>query len=78
VCSDVAGASHQLGDAALIIDPRDPGTVADAILAAADPVERARLVAAGEQRAHAWTADDYVRGFISFADEFERERRLWL
>jgi glycosyltransferase involved in cell wall biosynthesis len=77
VCSDVAGASYQLGDAALLVDPRDPGTVADAILAAAELAERARLVAAGKQRARVWTADDYVRGFISFADEFEQERRLW-
>lgn len=52
-------------------------TVADAVQQAGDSAERARLVAAGEERARSWTAEDYVRGLIAFLDEFEQERRLW-
>jgi glycosyltransferase involved in cell wall biosynthesis len=77
VVGEVPGARDQLGDAALVVDPLDPRAVADAVQRAGDPVERARLVAAGEERARSWTVDDYVRGLIAFLDEFELERRLW-
>jgi glycosyltransferase involved in cell wall biosynthesis len=77
IVEDVPGAREQFGGAALVVDARDPRTVADAVVRTADEAERARLVAAGTERARAWTADDYVRGVIGFLDEFEQERRLW-
>lgn len=77
IVADVPGAAEQLGDAALVVDPDDPAAVADAIQRVGQAAERKRLVAAGNARASAWTADDYLRGLIAFLDEFERERRLW-
>jgi glycosyltransferase involved in cell wall biosynthesis len=77
VAADVPGAQAQLGDAALIVDPTDPGQVTDAVERAADPDERERLVTAGVARAESWTAKDYVRGLTAFLDDFESERRLW-
>lgn len=77
IVAEVPGATEQLGDAALVIDAHDPSAVAGAIEQVGLPEERQRLIAAGRERAGAWTADDYLRGLIGFLDEFERERRLW-
>lgn len=73
----VPGAHEQLGDAALIVDPFDPGAVADAVQRVGRPALRAKLARAGEERAQRWTAQDYVRGLIAFFDAFEQELRLW-
>ncbi|MGH3001562.1 MAG: glycosyltransferase, partial [Gaiellaceae bacterium] len=77
VVADVPGAREQYGDAALIVDPRSPGEVADALESLDEPPVRDRLVAQGLSRARSWTARDYVQGVLSFLDEFEIERRLW-
>jgi glycosyltransferase involved in cell wall biosynthesis len=77
IVANVPGAEEQVGDAALVVDPDDPSAVADAIQRVGVAKERKRLVQAGEERARAWTADDYLRGLIAFLDQFERERRLW-
>ena len=77
VVADVPGAAEQIGDAGLVVDADDPSAVADAIQRVGTPRERARLVKAGKARAAAWTTDDYLRGLVSFLDQFERERRLW-
>jgi glycosyltransferase involved in cell wall biosynthesis len=77
IVANVPGATEQVGDAALVVDPDDPSAVADAIQRVGLPEERERLVRAGDERARSWTADDYLRGLIAFLDEFERERRLW-
>jgi glycosyltransferase involved in cell wall biosynthesis len=77
VAADVPGAKEQIGDAGLVVDVDDPKAFADAVQKAGRPKERARLVAAGRERARSWTADDYLAGLIAFLDEFERERRLW-
>jgi glycosyltransferase involved in cell wall biosynthesis len=77
IVADVPGAAEQLADAALIVDPNDHVVVADAIQRVAQLAERNRLVDAGKARAAEWTADDYLRGLVTFLDEFERERRLW-
>ena len=77
IVADVPGAAEQVGGAALVVDPDDPSAVADAIQEVGIGKRRELLVRAGEERARAWTADDYLRGLIAFLDEFERERRLW-
>lgn len=75
VASNLPGADAQLGEAAILVDDRDPEAIAEALRRVGS--ERDRMVAAGERRARSWTADDYARGVIGFLDEFERERRLW-
>lgn len=77
VVADIPGAREQYGDAALLVDWRDPAAVADAVETLDEPDLRRELVERGRQRARAWTADDYVRGVLRFLDEFETERRLW-
>lgn len=77
VAANVPGAEEQVGGAGIVVDPDDPGAVADAVQRVGEPKERKRLVAAGRARAEEWTADDYLAGLIGFLDEFEHERRLW-
>jgi len=75
VAADVPGAREQMGDAALLVSPLDPQTVADAVRRVDD--ERERLVVAGRERAARFTAAGYVGGVLEFLDQFERIRRGW-
>ena len=78
VASDVAGAREQLGDAALLVDPRDPSKIAAAIKRLYDDEGlRKTLIDKGRARAQRWTAKDFVRGVFNALDEFEPVRRCW-
>ena len=78
IASNVPGAEEQLGDAALLVSPKDPHGIALAIKALHDdPKLRQRLIKAGAERASAWTGRDFVRGVFSILDEFESIRRSW-
>jgi glycosyltransferase involved in cell wall biosynthesis len=58
VASDRGALPETCGDAALYVDPTDPDALARAcLLAARDPATRDRLVAAGSERARAFTWD---------------------
>jgi glycosyltransferase involved in cell wall biosynthesis len=78
VASDVDGAREQLGDAALLVNPRDPSNIAAAIAKLhVDRALRETLIAKGRARAERWTAKDFVRGVFTALDEFETVRRCW-
>jgi len=78
VASDVAGAREQLGDAALIVDPKDPEQIAAAVVRIrSEPGLRERLIDAGAARARMHTAVDFVAGIEKWLDEFEAVRRCW-
>ena len=78
VASDVSGAREQLGEAALLVDPKDPSKIASAIKTLYYDTElRKQLVRKGRARAERWTAADFVRGAFSALDEFEAVRRCW-
>ena len=78
VASDVAGAREQLGDAALLVNPRDPSKIATALKAIYDDKNlRQTLIEKGRARAERWTAKDFVLGVLSTLDDFERVRRCW-
>jgi glycosyltransferase involved in cell wall biosynthesis len=52
ICSGRGGLKEVVGDAAVLVDPEDPGAIAAAILALArDPARRAAVARAGLQRA---------------------------
>ncbi len=58
VATAVGGVAGAVGDAGLLIAPGDPGAAADALARiAADPQLRARLIAAGNERAHRHTME---------------------
>ena len=78
VASSVAGAQEQLGEAALLVDPRDAEQIALAVKTLYDDLElRRTLVQRGRERASRWTGRDFVRGVFSILDEFEPVRRCW-
>jgi glycosyltransferase involved in cell wall biosynthesis len=78
VASKVAGAQEQLGEAALLVDPRSPEQIALAIKSIYDNLElRRTLVQRGFERASKWTGVDFIKGVFSILDEFEPLRRCW-
>ncbi len=78
IASNVSGAQEQLGDSALLVDPRDEEQIALAVKSLYDdPALRQTLVQRGLERAGKWTAEDFVRAVLSILDEFEPLRRCW-
>lgn len=78
IAAQVDGADEQMGDAALLVDPRDPAAIAAAIHKIyGDKILRGQLVARGKERAARWTAQDFVRGAFKILDDFEPIRRIW-
>jgi glycosyltransferase involved in cell wall biosynthesis len=78
IASDVAGAREQLGDAALLVDPKDEEQMAKAIRSLhSDAVLRETLLKRGAERARKWTGDDFVRNVYAILDEFEPIRGRW-
>jgi len=78
IASKVSGSEEQLGDAALLVDPKSPEQIADAIFNLYNsPDLRKTLIERGLKRAHSWTGHDFIRGIFSILDEFEPIRRCW-
>jgi glycosyltransferase involved in cell wall biosynthesis len=78
IASNVAGAQEQLGDAALLVDPRKEEQIAMAIKRIYDdPALRQTLLELGLKRARQWTGEDYVRSVLAIIDDFEPVRRCW-
>jgi len=78
VASNVPGAEEQLGDAALLFDPKSPEQAAIAIKSLwENPDLRQSLIQRGYKRANQWTTKDYVKGLFAILDDFESIRRCW-
>jgi glycosyltransferase involved in cell wall biosynthesis len=78
IASNVPGAQEQLGDAALLVNPRDPDDIALAVKNLFTNQElRNVLLQRGRERALKWTARDFVKGIFSILDSFEAVRRCW-
>lgn len=78
IASDVPGAREQLGDAALLVDPRRPEQIADAVKSLrSDGALRKCLVERGASRATRFTPEDFVLGIMNSLDDFEPLRKCW-
>jgi glycosyltransferase involved in cell wall biosynthesis len=78
IASNVEGAQEQLGDAAVLVDPKDPREIAFAVKALHDDVIwRQTLIQRGLKRAGRFTGEDFVNGILSVLDDFELVRRCW-
>jgi len=78
IASNVSGAQEQLGDAALLVDPRNEEQIAVAVKSLYDnPALRQTLVQRGLERATKWTGEDFVKSVFTILDEFEPVRRCW-
>jgi glycosyltransferase involved in cell wall biosynthesis len=78
IASKVSGAQEQLGDAALLFDPKKPEDLALAIKTLYDSSElREELIQRGFVRVAQWTIKDYIEGMLSILDEFSAIRYCW-
>ena len=78
IAARVSGADEQMGDAALLFDPRDEAQLAATIKELhATPGLREALVRRGQERVRRWTGSDYVRRVFAIAEEFSDIRRCW-
>lgn len=78
IASNVAGAEEQLGDAAILVDPKKPDEIALAIKSLYENSDlREGMIAKGFKRASQWTGKDFVRGIFSILEEFEPVRSCW-
>jgi glycosyltransferase involved in cell wall biosynthesis len=78
IASNVPGAKEQLGDGALLVDPKKPEEIAGAIkLLWEDGNFRQDLIKKGLARSQKWTVQDYAQKIFSIIDEFEAVRRCW-
>lgn len=78
IAARIPGAEEQLGDAALLVDPKRPEEIAHAIyLLHSDKNLRDNLTQKGFHRAAAWRGGDYIRSVFAILDEFECVRRCW-
>jgi glycosyltransferase involved in cell wall biosynthesis len=78
VAAKVSGSDEQLGDAAILVDPKYPEEIAQAILKLYDDEElRIQLIQKGYSRANQWMGKDFIRGLFSLLDDFEHIRKCW-
>jgi len=78
IASNVPGAQEQLGDAALLVDPRDEKELAKAIKLLCDDLAlRQKLIDRGLERAAKWKGEDWVKSVFAIIDEFQAVRRCW-
>lgn len=78
IAARVAGAEEQLGDAAVLINPKSEIEIADAIRALhSDSALRKRLVDKGLKRATQFTGVDFVQSVFKACDELEPILRAW-
>jgi glycosyltransferase involved in cell wall biosynthesis len=78
IASRVPGAEEQLGNAAILVDPKDPLEIAKAIIALKEnPDLRQTLIQRGYSRAKQWTGQDYIREICKIVDDFVPIRRCW-
>ena len=78
IASHVAGADEQLGSAALLFNPKDPGEMAQRVKDLHDsPSRREEMITLGRERALRWTAANYVERVFGIIDDFEPIRRCW-
>lgn len=78
IAADVCGAGEQLGDAAILVDPRDEYAFADAIhMLMHEPSFRENLIQKGYSIAKIRTAGHYVQKVLDTIDGFSSVRRCW-
>jgi tetratricopeptide (TPR) repeat protein len=64
--SDIRGIREQVGDAGLLVDPRDPRAIAEGLLTVwTDEAERRRCIEAGHRRFASYSASDFSRRLIA-------------
>jgi len=75
IAADVPGASEQLTDAAIRVNPSNDLEIANALkILSQDKARREELIRRGKERARRFTGPDFAKGLITLLDEFESVR----
>lgn len=75
IAADVPGASEQLGDAAIRVNPSNDLEIGFALkILSHDNAKRDELIRRGKERARRFTGADFAKGLIALLDEFARRR----
>jgi glycosyltransferase involved in cell wall biosynthesis len=78
IASKVSGAECQMGDAAMLFDPKNENELAEAIMQLMnDNKLRKLLTERGKERVKRFTVDKYFESIVGIIDEFEPIRRCW-
>lgn len=78
IAGAIPGTEEQLGEAALLVDPRDERAIAEAVsMLNRNPKLRQRLVENGFYKTGSLTANGYVMAVMRIIDEFGSIRRCW-
>jgi glycosyltransferase involved in cell wall biosynthesis len=78
IAAEVPGASEQLGDAAILVNPANEIEIAQALkLLHHDNAKREDLIRRGEERARRFTGRHFAKSLLALLDEFESTRRCW-
>jgi glycosyltransferase involved in cell wall biosynthesis len=78
IASDVAGAKEQMGDAAILVDPKRPELWSQAVVRVRkDWMLRRTLIAKGKKRARKFKQEDFAQELLNLFDEFSLYRRTW-
>lgn len=78
IASAVSGSDEQLGGAAILVDPKKPEEIAQAVLSLFEtPSLRTTLIAQGRARVAERTGKRFVEGVFLMLDEFHAVRRAW-
>jgi glycosyltransferase involved in cell wall biosynthesis len=78
IAANVPGASEQLGDAAVLVNPANELEIAQTLKSLLrDQAKRQSLIQRGKERAHRYTSEDFVKGLFALLDEFQTIRQCW-
>lgn len=78
IASKIPGSEEQLGDAALLFDPKNEIELAQHIdQISTDETLRQNFIQLGYSRASRWTYDDYLRSIEQIVEDFKPYRRTW-
>ncbi|MCK4650931.1 glycosyltransferase family 4 protein [Candidatus Babeliales bacterium] len=78
IAAKVSGAEYQLGDAAILFDPKSENELVSAIKKLQDDVIlRSIIIEKGFNKSKSWKAEDYVCEVLRLVDEFSEIRRCW-
>jgi glycosyltransferase involved in cell wall biosynthesis len=78
IASKVPGSTEQLGDAAILFDPKNPEEIANSILSVyLNPGVKQQLIEKGMIRARDRSWTEFINEIILLLDNFEKIRRCW-
>ena len=78
VTSDIPGAREHFGDAAVLVNPRDPADIARGIrLLHEDPALRREMIRRGRDVIARWGAAEYAQALVEIFESFAPIRRCW-